>query len=151
MSQGKIELSVGPVSFSAEGEQTWLAEQLDKVLKSAPELARIHPPATSRDAASTTSATDKGFKETLAAYIKAKGGEDNQVKRFLATADWLRLRGEQNLTTSAVTKALKENHQKRLANAADCLNQNVSKGYCEKVDGGFYITPDGLKSLGHPA
>lgn len=48
-----------------------------------------------------------------------------------------------------VSKALKDNHQKRLGNAADNLNQNIAKGFCEKTDGGFYITPDGLKSLGH--
>jgi hypothetical protein len=44
--------------------------------------------------------------------------------------------------------ALAKNHQKRLANAADCLNKNVAKGYCEKTADGFFITPDGLKHLG---
>jgi hypothetical protein len=44
---------------------------------------------------------------------------------------------------------LVDNQQKRLANPADCLNKNVSKGFCEKNDGGFYITPEGLKKLEH--
>jgi hypothetical protein len=52
------------------------------------------------------------------------------------------------LTTSAVAKALKENHQKRLANASDCLNQNTKKGFCEKSGKGFFITPEGLTHLG---
>jgi hypothetical protein len=35
----KIEVKVGAVSFTGEGDATWLAEQLDKVLKAAPEVA----------------------------------------------------------------------------------------------------------------
>jgi hypothetical protein len=85
---------------------------------------------------------------TLASYVRQKGGSENQVDRFLATADWLRQRGKQ-LTTAAVTKALRDHHQKKLANPADCLNKNVSKGFCEKSGDGFFITPDGLQKLGH--
>jgi hypothetical protein len=61
----------------------------------------------------------------------------------------LRRRGAQKLTSALISKALTDNHQKRLANTADCLNKNVSKGFCEKANGGFYITPEGLKKLGH--
>ena len=78
-----------------------------------------------------------------------QGGESKQVNRFLSTADWLRRRGNENLTTAAVTKALRDQKQKRLTNPSDCLNNNVSKGYCEKGGGGFFITPDGLTKLGH--
>jgi len=73
------------------------------------------------------------------------------VKRFLATADWIRLRGESELTTSKVSKALLDNHQKRLGNPADCLNQNVRKGHCEKKGDGFFITPEGFKELRYPS
>lgn len=86
---------------------------------------------------------------SLASHIKSKAAEKNQTLRFLATADWLRLRGMETLTTAAVAKALLDNHQSRLGNPADCLNKNVAKGCCEKVNGGFYITPEGLKELGH--
>jgi hypothetical protein len=84
----------------------------------------------------------------LASFIKAAKGETKQVQRFLATAGWLFRRGETKLTTSAVSSALSENHQKRLGNPADCLNQNVSKGYCEKQGDGFFITPEGWRALG---
>jgi len=90
------------------------------------------------------------FTTTLASYIRDKKGDSNQVDRFLITADWLRRRGTAKLTTAAVSKALKDYQQKRLANPAECLNRNVSKGYCEKADGGLYITPEGLKHLGYP-
>jgi hypothetical protein len=89
-----------------------------------------------------------GTNVSLAAYIKAKKGEQSQVVRFLATASWLSRRSSEPLTASAVSKALSDNHQKRLANSADCLNKNVGKGLCEKrKDGSFFITPEGLQAL----
>lgn len=89
---------------------------------------------------------------SLAAYIKSKKGESNQITRFLATASWLVGRNAANpLTASAVTKALLDNQQKRLANSADALNKNVAKGYAEKrKDGSFFITPEGLEALNRP-
>lgn len=150
MNQSKIEVNVGAVSFCGEGEQEWLAAQLDKVLKAAPEISRAQPvdPVHASKVESGAGSHDGQFATTLATYIREKGGEGNQVDRFLITSDWLRRRGEKKLTTAAVSKALKGNHQKKLINAADCLNKNVSKGFCEKADGGFYITPDGLAKLG---
>lgn len=149
MNSTKIEISVGPVSFSGEGDQAWLAEQLDKVLKAATGIAASSP--RERPMSSVVDSTPVGgeFTISLSSYIKEKGGEANQVDRFLITADWLRLRGAKSLATAIVSKALTENHQKRLANPADCLNKNVSKGFCEKSDGGFFITPEGLRKLGH--
>jgi hypothetical protein len=151
MSQSKIDVTVGALSFSGEGEQSWLAEQLDKVLKAAPEISQAQVPANmgSSETAATNAGSTGPFATTLASHIRDKGGDDNQVDRFLITADWLRQRGSSKLTTAAVSKALRENHQKKLANPADCLNKNVTKGYCEKADGGFFITPDGMKKLGH--
>jgi len=149
MSQSKLEITVGNLSFSGEGEQGWLAEQLEKVLKAAPGIANTQSAGQPGQPGAGASSSGNEFVATLASYIREKGGDDNQVDRFLITADWLRRRGVPKLTTAEVSKALKNNHQKRLANAADCLNKNVSKGYCEKADGGFYITPDGLRKLGH--
>lgn len=148
MTQSKIDVTVGNLSFAGEGEQEWLADQLDKVLKAAPAIAQVQP-GKKGDSAGSTDGEGADFKTTLASYIKEKGAETSQVDRFLVTADWLRRRGLEKLTTGAVSKALKDSHQKRLANPADCLNKNVSKGYFEKADGGFFITPDGLKKLGH--
>lgn len=86
---------------------------------------------------------------SLPSYLKATGGDSKQVQRFLATAAWLHARGHNNdLGASLVARTLQENHQKKLANPADCLNQNVSKGYCEKTKEGFFITPEGWAALG---
>lgn len=150
MTEGKVEFSGGGLSFSGQGEQEWLSKQLDKILAAAPELQKLEAlPIPTPGVPAGTPEAEGEFKETLAGYIKAKGGESNQVLRFLATADWLQRRGEQKLTTAAVSKALVSNHQKKLGNPADCLNKNVAKGHCEKYGDGFFITSDGLKELGH--
>ncbi|MFH1560869.1 MAG: hypothetical protein ABID84_05630 [Chloroflexota bacterium] len=153
MTEAKIEVTLGAISFSGEGEQEWLGQQLDKILEAAPGLANIQLEHVETPSPGAETVRQEGeFKETLVSHIKAKGGERNQVKRFLATANWLKLRGETQLTTAKVASALSENQQKRLANPADCLNKNVAKGYCEKTkDNGFFITPDGLKELGNAA
>lgn len=49
--------------------------------------------------------------------------------------------------TSDVTKALKDSNQTRLGNPSDSLNQNVTKGYCEKDGKEFYVTEEGKNSL----
>jgi hypothetical protein len=150
MSNAKIDFAFGSLSFSGEGEEDWLAKQLDKILTAAPTLSELHAPSVTPETQTPAEGTGGVVKiEPLANYIKAKGGEGNQTKRFLATADWLRMRGITPLTSKAVTKALLDNHQKKLTNPANCLNQNVSKGFCEKRDNGFFITPPGLTELGH--
>jgi hypothetical protein len=155
MAEARIKLAVGAVSFSGVGEPEWLAAQLDRILTEIPNLITVAPPIPAIPGALSTNGNggpavaEGGFTDTLATYIKAKNGEENQVARFLAAADWLRRRGTTSLTTAAVSKALKDHQQKRLGNPADCLNQNAAKGYCEKTATGFFITPDGLKHLGH--
>ena len=55
--------------------------------------------------------------------------------------------GPKRMQTKDVTGALKTANQSRLGNPADCLNQNVSKGYCEKEGNQFFVTDDGKASL----
>jgi hypothetical protein len=144
---GKIEIKIGNLSFAAEGDQDWLSEQLSKVMDAAsPAIAggESHDTSTIGKVQASSSASVG----SLAAYLKATGGESKQVQRFLATAGWLFRRGATSLTTAVVAAALTEHHQKRLGNPADCLNQNVSKGYCEKQKDSFFITPEGWSALG---
>lgn len=151
MTAAKIEVTIGAITFSGEGSEDWLAKQLDKVIKEAPGLSKIAPPpAPKADAGGASGGgEDAPFTDSLASYIKAKGGDSSQLKRFLATADWLRRKGDSGLKTATVSKALSVNHQKKLANPSQCLANNVSAGFCEKGPGGtFFITPDGTKDLG---
>jgi len=150
---GKLEIKLGNLAFSGEGDQDWLTAQLQKLIDSAEALnktpiATPTLPPVSRAPFVEAPATNGSFQDSLATYLKIKNAEKNQTIRFLATADWLRRRGEQNLSSGMVARALSENQQSRLANPSDCLNQNVKKGLCEKKNGGFFITPEGLKALG---
>lgn len=154
MAQAKIKFSFGGLSFSGEGEEGWLTKQLDKFLEAAPQLSSFQTPDGDPDVPPKPSGENltisEKFTKALGPYIKSKGGESNQNKRFLATADWMRQRGAKNLTSTAIKKALSDNHQKKLGNPADCLNKLVGRGVCEKnTDGSFFITPEGLTELGH--
>ncbi len=145
-----VTLSYGNVSFAAESEdEEWISAQLDKVLGAAETLSRqsVHIQANSKSAPQTNG--NEPLNVTLATYLKSQNADTNQVRRFLATADWLRRRGNEKINTSMISKALSDNQQKRLGNPADCLNKNVAKGHCEKQGDEFFITPEGLKSLGH--
>lgn len=146
----KIDFSFGSLSFSGEGTEAWLATQLDKLIAAAPTLSHLKgPKASAEEDTPSDGDAESQFTESLAAHLKAKGGEAKQVVRFLATADWLRRRGAKHLSTSMITKALSDNHQKRLSNPADCLNKNIGKGFCERNKDGFFITPSGLEALGY--
>jgi hypothetical protein len=152
MAQGKIQFKLGAIEFLGEGEESWLSEQLEKLLSKIPDLVKIAPVPTPQNlqnpAASTQDENGINTKEIpLGTFLKDKKATDNQVKRFLATAIWLYGRGNKNLKTSDVTKALKDNQQSRLGNPADCLNKNVNQGFCEKQGDQFYVSPHGFESL----
>lgn len=150
MAEGKIQFQLGRLSFSGEGTEQWVASQLEFLLSKIPELTAVQELDSdlgeSEDVVKEAKPAQVG---SLASHIKSKGGESNQTMRFLATADWLRLKGEKSLKTSMIGKALQDNHQKKLANPADCLNKNVAKGFCEKAGETFFITPEGKTALGH--
>lgn len=147
MADAKIEFQLGSISFLGEGDKDWVSEQLDKILEKAPDLLRIEPKHTSSLSSFPIDRESEDFSETLAIYLKSKNVTVNQNKRFLATAAWLRLRGQNRITTSDVSKALKNNNQIKLTNPSECLNQNVRKGYCEKDGKRFFVTDEGLVSL----
>ncbi len=92
--------------------------------------------------------TQKTKAGTLAAFLKTANNTDSQVGKFLATAEWLHLKGKASLKTSDVTGALESNRQNKLSNAAERLNQNIKKGFCEKTGKEFYVTDDGRRELG---
>ncbi|MFZ0959574.1 MAG: hypothetical protein WAO35_01615 [Terriglobia bacterium] len=156
MGDARIEIKVGAVSFSGEGEGKWLSEQLDKVLEKIPELANVVParPDAEREDGTREDAgkppTTRKLAGTLASFLREKKAATNQVRKFLATAVWLHDHGNQeNLTTKDVTKALSVSKQGSLTNASNCLANNVSKGFCDKAGKKqFYVTDEGRASLG---
>jgi hypothetical protein len=147
VAQAKIEIKIGGLTFSGDGDAAWLEKQLDKLLQFA-ERANVAQDAGDTDAETprkVTKATDRG---TLSAFLKSHTATGNQVRKFLATATWLTLGGKSRLTTSQVTEVLSSNHQGKLGNPSDCLNKNVSQGYCEKDRKEFYVTAEGSAKIG---
>ena len=152
-SRSKVSLKIGQMEFSCEGSEEWVAERMALVFSEAGKLAKIAPPTNSSQstAGNGTAASEEGPVGALATHLKEKSAEKSQNLRFLATSDWIRRKGKPVMSTSDVTGALKDNHQSRLGNAAECLSQNIKKGFCQKDGKGFFITPEGLKELGYEA
>lgn len=154
MDISKIAISIGNISFSGEGDQAWLSEQLDKILSQADQLIKLVPPQESaanqnkndRDGSSKIS---ENASKPLATFLKEKNATVKQVEKFLATAIWLETaKGKNRMATADVSAALKVSNQSKLNNPAECLNQNVSKGYCEKEGKEFFVTQEGKSALG---
>lgn len=149
MADAKIQFKLGAIEFTGEGEKDWIAQQLDKILEKAPNLVALVPAkAAGEGGGHKPMGTDPQIAgKTLPVFLREKNATSNQVKKFLATAIWLEAKGKQRMTTSDVTKALKDSNQTRLGNPSDKLNQNVTKGYCEKDGNEFYVTEEGKNSL----
>src|SRR5260370_6779257 len=157
MADAKIEIKVGAVSFSGEGDGKWLSEQLDKVLDRIPELANFSPEEPAAEGRSdgtgfvASAQRSAKIKVPLASFLKGKKNTSNQVRKFLATAAWLHDHdSKEYLSTQDVTKAISENKQgPALTNPSDCLAGNISKGYCAKGPNKkvFYVTEEGRAYL----
>ncbi len=157
MSEAKIEIRVGEVSFSGEGTEKWLSEQLDKLIEKIPQLSKVHSQKHAETGGTGTGAgTGSGAAASqtitgiLAAFLKAKSATTNQVRKFLATAIWLHDHESMEfVNTSDVIAALSDAKQKELTNPAASLNQNVSKGFCSKrTKNQFYVTDEGREDIG---
>lgn len=154
MGESKIEIKIGEVKFSGEGDKEWLSEQLDKILDKAESLIKLAPSVTPPDnpgaghQPADFSNSSSIANQTLATFLKNKNATTAQVDKFLATAVWCEAKGKNRLKTSDITAALKNANQSRLGNPADCLNGNVSKGYCEKDGKEFYVTQEGKDKIG---
>lgn len=140
----KLEVTIGTITFKGEGDQSWLSGELQKVIEAAASKAIPHH---HEPKPAVTGTADGTFTTSLASFLKEKTATSHN-KRFLATALWLRKRGMATLSTAEVTKALRDNHQARLANPSQSLNNNTTSGYCEKNGKTFFITQEGLTYLG---
>lgn len=152
MGNAKIEFTIGGISFSGEGEDTWLTTQLDKIIEKAPDLIKIAPISQAEVTGDISGKAGMGeeaiiAQKTLPNFLREKNAQSEQVKKFLATAVWLHARGSTRLSTGDITRALRESNQTRLGNPSDCLNKNVAKGYAEKDGKQFFVTEEGKASI----
>ncbi len=154
MANAKIDFTIGSISFSGEGEESWLANQLDKIIEKAADLIKITPsPQVITEGAGTT-ATHAAAKEdaaiaahTLPSFLKEKNATKIQARKFLATTLWLQARGQERMMTRDIVRALKGSSQSRLANASSELGKNVSNGFIARDGDRFFVTDQGKASL----
>lgn len=154
MSDSKIEIKVGSISFSGEGDGAWLSEQLDKVLAKIPELAAMTPTEIAENGGNggnppVVPGVQHGqVSGTLASFLKTANASESQTRKFLATALWLHDVEQRNrVTTNDVTGALSKHKQGKLTNASNCLAENAKRGYCVREGKQFYVTNEGRESL----
>lgn len=156
MADAKIEIKIGPLSFSGEGPSEWLSKQLDKVLEKVPDLSRSRVDGLDTDDHEADEKNELGgatkkakAKANLASFLRDKRATANQVRKFLATAVWIEDgESKDRITTKEVTQALSQAKQSALTNPSQCLSHNVSQGFCQK-DGKkqFFVTPEGRLEL----
>lgn len=148
MGNAKIEFKLGGFSFASEGEEAWVAKQLDKILEKAPHLQKLIPAETKPIGPNQPSPGQSDLDNvTLASFLKSSKAGNTDNGRFLTTAAWLQLKGATTLTTADITKALSDNKQSKVGNPSECLNQNVRKGHCEKKGKQFYVTEEGISNV----
>ncbi len=92
MSIAKIEVSLGSFKFSGDGEQKWLSEQLDKVLKEFPKLQNIVvKEKTPTDDLETTKKSISSV-GSLAKLIKDNHADKNPGLKFLGAAVYIAIK-----------------------------------------------------------
>ena len=98
MSEAKIDIKIGHIQFSGQGDQDWVAKQLDKIIAQAEKLVQLAPPAEDHNEDSghhDAMKPDSSIaKKTLPVFLTEKGAKTKQVKKFLATAVWLEAKGQ---------------------------------------------------------
>lgn len=152
MSEAKIEIQIGEIRFSGEGDQEWLTKQLDKILSKADILIKLapKPPVSNQSTHQAADFSNSSIaNQSLATFLKSKNATTGQVEKFLATAVWVEAKeNKTRLITSDVSNALSKASQSKLNNPADKLNKNVAKGFCEKDGKEFFVTQEGKEHVG---
>lgn len=141
----KIRVRVGQIEVEYEGPDGFLDKKLLDMIRQLSEISKSVPESAGGTGSAAQEAGDPG---TLASFLNSKNATSSQVKKFLATAQWLHLKGKRRLKTGDVTKALRDNSQARLGNASNTLSRNITKGFCERDGSEFYVTSEGIADLG---
>ncbi len=145
----KVRIKVGEVEVDFEGPESFLTKKLPDLISQLSSLAKQVPSGSAGSSAigSGGGGTGGGNTGTLPAFLKEKRVGKNQKKKFLATAQWLHLKGSERIRTGDVAKALRDSHQGRITDPSICLAKNVTHGNCEKVGEDFFVTDDGRRAL----
>jgi hypothetical protein len=112
MSDSKIQFKIGIIEFSGEGNQDWLALQLDKILDKVPELVKIEMPIASKidPGDATKNEVDNSTMSSLsvlniAGKLSSKSGGD----LVIAAAAYLHfVKGKTSFTREDITTNMKK-------------------------------------------
>jgi len=141
MEHSKMEIKIGEISFHGEGEEKWLTEQLDKILRKADELINLGRKTAPQHIIHEAPHADPA-PHTTVILPKALANISKAVDRFLATALWLQKNGKTELTIKDVTKALSDAKQSPLSNPSQSLIYNIRNGHCAKKGNKFYVVEE---------
>lgn len=144
----KIRVRAGEVEVEYEGAESFLDKKLPELIAQLSALDANTRPDDVTDGGDRNKPAGGSDPGALGSFLRKYNASVNQMQRFLATSQWLHLRGSQTIKTSEVSKALQGNHQSRLGNPSEFLNKNVAKGFCEKSGSGFFVTEEGRAELG---
>ena len=141
-----IRVEFGGVTVTFKGSENFMERELPKLVT---DLAnRVAGISDAAPPAASAGGQDQEAAIGLPEFIRRQS-EETQVRRFLAAAAWLQANQTQHLTSGSVVKALQEFRQTGVGNASDCLNANITKGFCERrKDKTFFVTPAGLNEVG---
>lgn len=113
MSESKIQIKIGPIEFSGEGNEEWLASQFDKILAKAADLVKLAPESDNSND-DTNLEPKKGGKTgglvdlsmlNVATKLACKSGSDLLV----AAAAYLRfVKGQTSFTRDEILKSMKD-------------------------------------------
>ncbi|HUV16143.1 MAG TPA: hypothetical protein VMW28_06230 [Pelolinea sp.] len=143
----KLKIKYGLFELDYEGNTSYMVNHIPKLISTLIASSDQIPSTLKSENESASINLSNADIGTLAKFMNDRN-ISSQNDRFLTTALWITLKDcKSRLKTVDVTTALRINQQKKLGNASDCLNQNISKGYCEKDGSEFYITQEGKKYL----
>ena len=135
MTDVKVAVKLGDLEFSAEGDKTWVGQQLDKVLAKADTITSSDEkkPGDGKSASGKSTGGAKGKVPPLSTYLNNKS-IPNQVAKFLATAAWLDERAgtPSQHTTANVSRALRpssETNQRYAVFGPKCEERVLRKGW----------------------
>ena len=113
MAEGKVAIAIGSLSFSGEGEQTWVTEQFDKILAKVPELLKqapnlVSPSSGSANGGGQQSRQSAGIAKGTVAAIAAKLGVATGPELIMAAAAKLTfVDGKDSFSRKSLLEAMK--------------------------------------------
>ena len=155
MSDSKIQVKVGIVEFSGEGNQDWLAKQLDKILDKVPELLKIEVGETEPSKGTGSDLGKTGVKKisglsvlNIAGKLNAKSGADVA----LAAAAYLHFVGGKAIfsrdeLSSAMKEATGIYKNSMLANLTKTLAQLEKNGTFNKSSNSYSLNASKVSEL----